>query len=161
MIGKLEKYRGLPPFIKKSDDEWVIRCKGEDFAVKQEGIESFDTVDVSMSKVQLQKMVKSFLDNQAAEIGHKKYENPDYKGSVNCPKPELSDMQKDLLKTNGISDNDMKAKNKEQFMELLCSGEKPILKKKQPQQIQKKQVQNQTPKPTLQITQETDFDYDY
>lgn len=28
----LENYRGLPPFIKKSDNEWVIRCKGEDFA---------------------------------------------------------------------------------------------------------------------------------
>lgn len=159
----LSNYRGLPPFMKKSDNEWVIRCKGEDFAKPQEGIASYELVDISITKEQLQGMVKAHLFAQQQELNHKKFDNPEYKGKVNCPKPEVSDMQKDLLKSNGISDNDLKKVTKENFNELLCEGEKPILKKKMPQPKQLKQESNQKllPSTTIEITEDTDFDYDY
>ncbi len=159
----LENYRGLPPFIKKSDNEWVIRCKGEDFSKPQEGIASYELVDISLTKEQLQGIVKSHLFAQQQEISHKKFDDPEYKGKVICPKPEISDMQKELLKSNGISDNDLKKITKENFNELLCEGEKPILKKKLPQPKQLKQDANQKllPNTTIEITEDTDFDYDY
>ena len=159
----LSNYRGLPPFMKKSDNEWVIRCKGEDFAKPQEGIASYELVDISLTKEQLQGMVKAHLFAQQQEINHKKFDDPEYKGKVICPKPEISDMQKDLLKSNGISDNDLKKITKENFNELLCEGEKPILKKKLLQQKQLKQENNQKllPSTTIEITEDTDFDYDY
>ena len=159
----LENYRGLPPFIKKSDNEWVIRCKGEDFAKPQEGIASYELVDISLTKEQLQGMVKAHLFAQQQEISHKKFDDPEYKGKVICPKSEVSDMQKELLKSNGISDNDLKKVTKENFNELLCDGEKPILKKKLPQPKQLKQENNQKllPSTTIEIAEDTDFDYVY
>lgn len=159
----LENYRGLPPFIKKSDNEWVIRCKGEDFAKPQEGIDSYELVDISLTKEQLQGMVKAHLFAQQQEISHKKFDDPEYKGKVICPKSEVSDMQKELLKSNGISDNDLKKVTKENFNELLCDGEKPILKKKLPQPKQLKQENNQKllPSTTIEIAEDTDFDYVY
>lgn len=159
----LENYRGLPPFIKKSDNEWVIRCKGEDFAKPQEGIASYELVDISLTKEQLQGMVKAHLFAQQQEISHKKFDDPEYKGKVICPKPEVSDMQKDLLQSNGISENDLKKATKENFNELLCEGEKPILKKKLPQPKQLKQENNQKllPSTTIEIAEDTDFDYVY
>ena len=159
----LVNYRGLPPFIKKSDNEWVIRCKGEDFAKPQEGIASYELVDISLTKEQLQGMVKAHLFAQQQEISHKKFDDPEYKGKVICPKSEVSDMQKELLKSNGISDNDLKKVTKENFNELLCDGEKPILKKKLPQPKQLKQENNQKllPSTTIEIAEDTDFDYVY
>lgn len=159
----LENYRGLPPFIKKSDNEWVIRCKGEDFAKPQEGIDSYELVDISLTKDQLQGMVKAHLFAQQQEISHKKFDDPEYKGKVICPKSEVSDMQKELLKSNGISDNNLKKVTKENFNELLCDGEKPILKKKLPQPKQLKQENNQKllPSTTIEIAEDTDFDYVY
>ena len=159
----LSNYRGLPPFIKKSDNEWIIRCKGEDFSKPQEGIASYELIDISLTKEQLQGMVKAHLFAQQQEISHKKFDDPEYKGKVICPKPEVSDMQKELLKSNGISDNDLNKVTKENFNELLCEGEKPILKKKLPQQKQLKQENNQKlfPDTTIEITEDTDFDYDY
>lgn len=159
----LSNYRGLPPFIKKSDNEWIIRCKGEDFSKPQEGIASYELIDISLTKEQLQGMVKAHLFAQQQEISHKKFDDPEYKGKVICPKPEVSDMQKELLKSNGISDNDLKKVTKENFNELLCEGEKPILKKKLLQQKQLKQENNQKllPDTTIEITEDTDFDYDY
>ena len=159
----LVNYRGLPPFMKKSNDEWVIRCKGEDFAKPQEGIASYELVDISLTKEQLQGMVKAHLFAQQQEISHKKFDDPEYKGKVICPKSEVSDMQKELLKSNGISDNDLKKVTKENFNELLCDGEKPILKKKLPQPKQLKQENNQKllPSTTIEIAEDTDFDYVY
>lgn len=159
----LENYRGLPPFIKKSDNEWVIRCKGEDFAKPQEGIDSYELVDISLTKDQLQGMVRAHLFAQQQEISHKKFDDPEYKGKVICPKSEVSDMQKELLKSNGISDNNLKKVTKENFNELLCDGEKPILKKKLPQPKQLKQENNQKllPSTTIEIAEDTDFDYVY
>ena len=159
----LVNYRGLPPFMKKSNDEWVIRCKGEDFTKPQEGIASYELVDISLTKEQLQGMVNSYLFAQQQEINHKKFENPGYKEKVICPKPEVSDMQKDLLQSNGISENDLKKATKENFNELLCEGEKPILKKKLPQQKVLKQEANQKllPNTTIEIAEDTDFDYVY
>ena len=159
----LVNYRGLPPFIKKSDNEWVIRCKGEDFAKPQEGIDSYELVDISLTKDQLQGMVKAHLFAQQQEISHKKFDDPEYKGKVICPKSEVSDMQKELLKSNGISDNNLKKVTKENFNELLCDGEKPILKKKLPQPKQLKQENNQKllPSTTIEIAEDTDFDYVY
>lgn len=159
----LESYRGLPPFIKKSDNEWVIRCKGEDFAKPQEGIASYELVDISLTKEQLQGMVNAYRFAQQQEISHKKFDDPEYKGKVICPKPEVSDMQKELLKSNGISDNDLKKVTKENFNELLCEGEKPILKKKltQPKQLKQENNQKLLPSTTIEIAEDTDFDYDF
>lgn len=72
-------------------------------------------------------------------------------------------MQKELLKSNGISDNNLKKVTKENFNELLCDGEKPILKKKLPQPKQLKQENNQKllPSTTIEIAEDTDFDYVY
>lgn len=108
-------------------------------------------------------MVNAYRFAQQQEISHKKFDDPEYKGKVICPKPEVSDMQKELLKSNGISDNDLKKVTKEYFNELLCEGEKPILKKKltQPKQLKQENNQKLLPSTTIEIAEDTDFDYDF
>lgn len=166
----LKKYKGLPPFFKKSDDEWVIRCKGKDFAITNNFYKD-DIVDVSITKQQLRTMVKAHLDNEAKIIQHMKFDNPGFDGKVKTPKPEVGEVQKALLMENGISELDVKVETKKMFNELLCDGENPILKKKEKPLPQRKQTPiqntskllpgNQSKAPVQVEIIETDFDYEY
>ena len=166
----LKNYKGLPPFIKKSDNEWVIRCKGKDFAITNNFYKD-DIVDVSITKQQLRTMVKAHLDNEAKIIQQMQFDNPGFDGKVKTPKPEVGEVQKALLMENGISEFNVKAETKKMFNELLCDGENPILKKKEKPLPQRKQTpiqntskllpENQAKIPVQVEIIETDFDYEY
>lgn len=120
----LVRYKGLPPFVKGKNDNWIVRCKGEDFEENKNYYEK-ESVDIVMNKNQLQRAILSYMRLEQNRISKIQYDNPDYKENIKVPTVELSETQKELIKDNEISEAELK----KQFEELLYDDNlsKPIL----------------------------------
>ncbi|MCQ2596539.1 MAG: YodL domain-containing protein [Treponema sp.] len=156
----IEKYIGLPPFIKTNDNNYVVRVKASD--LQRTEYQPHIEVDITVNKKQLQNSVKGLLYEKSQAIRQKQWDNPDYKEKLIVPKPKLNDVQKTLYSDYGISESEMKDKAKLDYYELLCHGEVPIIKAKAKNRTQEELIEKQkNSELDRKFILDTDFDFGY